>query len=263
MGNSHGSAKVAPQEHRRTTISTDMDEIDMDSSLARIAIPWHSIRLGTRMQQTQEPWISINKSWCIGPNYMTRVVVKQVDTARMDNMVLAKEVTTMQQLHHPNLVQFVGVTWHASYSYVVTECLELGELRQCLRDVHDHRVLLRMLQDIARGMSFLHAQNPPIIHRALHSANIHVSQHMRAKIANYECGRFKTLTPPPPSTAPEVVAGGPCTEKVDVFGFGVVMSEMFSLHEHPLLLQLHAECVASDPQSRPAFPDVLRRLDVM
>jgi serine/threonine protein kinase len=45
---------------------------------------------------------------------------------------------------------------------------------------------LRMATDIAKGMDFLHRQNPPIIHRDLKSANVLVAEQYccKARIAS-------------------------------------------------------------------------------
>ncbi|ETV64907.1 TKL protein kinase, variant [Aphanomyces astaci] len=197
MGNNAASAaKVAPQECKMDVMTTPSRQwtrsplgqhtIDVDATLAAIAIPWHCIRLGTKLPDTHAPWVCINKSWCIGPNYMSRVIVKQIDDSRLDAMALAKEVRVMKQLSHPNVVQFVGMTCHGPYSYVVTECLENGDLRQCLQRVNLESHVLGILRDVACGMSYLHSRSPPILHQALHSGNIHIT-YVHASYSSHPC----------------------------------------------------------------------------
>ncbi|ETV91053.1 TKL protein kinase [Aphanomyces invadans] len=272
MGNAHVSAaQVAPQEckllaHRNAPMrqGDTFGQIDLDASLAAIAIPWHCIRLGTKLADTHAPWVSINKSWCIGPNYMTRVMVKQIDVTRLDTIALAKELQLMKQLVHPNVVKFVGVTCQGPHSYVVTECVENGDLRQCLHRIDLETHVVSLLRDIACGMAFLHTRNPPIIHQALHTGNIHITHDFRAKIANAECSRFKKPVAHP-WVAPEVVdASHPFDEMADVYSFALVMAEVLGERSEALtvdLVRMYTTCLSRNPTDRPTFTRIVEQLD--
>ena len=49
-------------------------------------------------------------------------------------------------------------------------------------------VKLSILQDVSRGLSYLHAHNPPIVHQALYSDNILLTKGLIAKIGDFKIG---------------------------------------------------------------------------
>ena len=49
-------------------------------------------------------------------------------------------------------------------------------------------VKLSILQDVSRGLCYLHTQNPPIVHQALYSDNILLTKGLTAKIADFKTG---------------------------------------------------------------------------
>ena len=52
----------------------------------------------------------------------------------------------------------------------------------------------QMALDIVRGLSYLHNQNPPIVHRDLKSLNIILNEDGRAKIGDFGLARVKSAT---------------------------------------------------------------------
>ena len=49
-------------------------------------------------------------------------------------------------------------------------------------------IKLSILQDVSRGLCYLHAQNPPIVHQALYSDNILLTKGLVAKIGDFKTG---------------------------------------------------------------------------
>ena len=91
-----------------------------------------------------------------------------------------REVAIMPKVTHPNLVAFVGAASLQRPFRIITEfcaggcCFEL--LHNC-----DHTELcwaqqLKMYQDVAGAMNYLHNFNPQIIHRDLKSLNLLLSR---------------------------------------------------------------------------------------
>jgi serine/threonine protein kinase len=94
--------------------------------------------------------------------------------------------------------------------------------------------------EIARGMAFLHAQNPPILHRDLKCANILLSGDLNAKITDF--GESRTLSGvdensmttvgTPYFMAPEVFSSEDVdrtySTKVDIYSFGVMLFEIYN-----------------------------------
>ncbi|KAL3776804.1 hypothetical protein ACHAW5_006223 [Stephanodiscus triporus] len=89
------------------------------------------------------------------------------------------EAGMMAILRHPNVLQLFGCSLTAQAIWIVSELCSLGSLRQLLDDRERTLPLetrLNLALQVAEGMSYLHAQDPPIIHRDLKSHNIFVHE---------------------------------------------------------------------------------------
>lgn len=95
------------------------------------------------------------------------------------------EVDICCRLKHPRLVDFVGYSTSPSLC-IVQEWMELGSLydlfttgwRGCIGPASDTAAVRQQLVlalDVARGMAYLHAWRPPLIHRDLKSLNLLIS----------------------------------------------------------------------------------------
>ena len=96
------------------------------------------------------------------------------------------------ELRHPNIVKMLGVFYpkkRAILPYLVMELME-NNLTQLLQN-HQNicmYVKLSILQDVSRGLCYLHTQNPPIVHQALYSDNILLTKGLIAKIGDFKTG---------------------------------------------------------------------------
>ncbi|KAG3036651.1 hypothetical protein PC120_g120 [Phytophthora cactorum] len=155
----------------------------------------------------------------------------------------AKMTATMD---HPHIVSFVGVAWDSlSDLCVVLEYMDGGELRTLLNkyeeDKHpvgfDQQKLTIALQ-VCRALSYLHSLMPSVIHRDLKSRNILLDSEMKAKLSDFGISRERldrTMTAGVGTSlwmAPEVMLGERYDDKVDMFSFGVVLSEL-DVHTRP------------------------------
>jgi serine/threonine protein kinase len=89
------------------------------------------------------------------------------------------EAGMMAILRHPNVLQLFGCSLTVQAIWIVSELCSLGSLRQLLDDNErslpvDIRINLAL--QVAEGMTYLHNQVPPIIHRDLKSHNIFVHE---------------------------------------------------------------------------------------
>jgi serine/threonine protein kinase len=96
----------------------------------------------------------------------------------------ANEATLHRRLRHPNVVQLMGIC--LTPPCVVLEFMARGTLYGILQNTTVElslKLRLSFLRDVARGMTFLHAQG--LIHRDLKSLNVLVDDDWRAKIADF------------------------------------------------------------------------------
>jgi serine/threonine protein kinase len=94
-------------------------------------------------------------------------------------------------LVHPNIVMVMGLSPSPEGDdsfLIVTEYLARGSLSDVLAD---ERVLLplpmalMLMLEAARGILFLHASQPPIVHRDIKSANLLVTSDFRVKVSDF------------------------------------------------------------------------------
>jgi serine/threonine-protein kinase CTR1 len=179
------------------------------------------------------------------------------------------EVDICCRLTHPRLVDFLGYTT-APDLCIVQELMEQGSLYDQFRRGWRAKSLEQQLvlaHDIARGMAYLHAWRPPLIHRDLKSLNILVSANQpsgdssrglaaplaRCKVTDFGMTRAKAMGQPteaeamaggaspaevmtlamtrcgtPFWTAPEIIQGGTYNESVDQYAFGCVCLEILT-----------------------------------
>lgn len=166
----------------------------------------------------------------------TEIAVKKLPKHMLSNQKFledfAQEISIMAQLRHPNVIQFLGVAVDKASLYMLTEFMPRGSLYDVLHDREQNlpaELLVAMLLDTARGMSYLHTR---LIHRDLKSHNLLVDQHWHVKICDFGLSRLfephlNTLTAcgTPCWTAPEVLRNERYTEKADVYSYGIVIWE--------------------------------------
>ena len=148
-----------------------------------------------------------------------------------------EESRLLSQLHHPNIVQFVGVYFHQGerLPILVMELLHTN-LHACIKQ-HGHRlpkdIAYSILHDVALGLHYLHSQSPPIMHRDINARNILLTSKMSAKIDFGVARCFEittgslsrvsgTLAYMPPEAFPRY------DTSIDVFSYGIIMIFMFS-----------------------------------
>jgi len=156
------------------------------------------------------------------------------------------EVEMLRQLRHPRLLRFLGAcVGEDQVLYIVTEYMPGGTIFDLL---HIEKAGLtpadrfRFALHITEGVAYLHAQNPPVVHRDLKSPNIMVDRTPLgwiAKIIDYglaECLMKTHVTLPAGKgvqgsagyMSPECfVAPVRLTVKVDVWALGCILIEVF------------------------------------
>ena len=161
-----------------------------------------------------------------------------------------RECQLMSTLHHPHIVQFLGVCFLPGSR---TPALVMEKLATSLHDILDPEpepptrpfipVSLKrsVLHDVAWGLSFLHSHSPPIIHRDLSAKNVLLNDGMVAKIADLGMARIvpslgaSTMTKAPGASIympPEALEDKSRYDvTIDIFSLGVLaiftLSQMF------------------------------------
>ena len=236
----------------------------------------------------------------IGEFRCQKVAVKQIhDSIVSDHFLqlLNREINTMAQLRHPNLLQFIGaVLDHPSGNpMIITEIMDIS-----LRGAYEKKQLspvpvsicLSIMRDVAVGLNYLHCLPDPIIHRDVSSANVLLESKgpgkWKTKISDFGSAKLarSAVTKAPGATvysAPEalqsvtVVNKKKQTTKMDIFSYGVLFCEAMNCQfpdedifqnllkqtktSSPSIHQLILQCISEDPEHRPTMKQVIQQLD--
>ena len=98
-----------------------------------------------------------------------------------------QECQLMSSLHHPNITQFLGISFlpGVQLPMLIMERLE-SSLDDLLEQIPNLSFTLKhsVLEDVAKGLHYLHNREPPVIHRDLTAKNILLTSSMVAKISD-------------------------------------------------------------------------------
>ncbi|GFP87136.1 serine/threonine-protein kinase ctr1 [Phtheirospermum japonicum] len=176
----------------------------------------------------------------------TKVSVKILDKdghADPDSInVFRHELTLLEKVRHPNVVQFIGAVTQNIPMMIVLEYHSRGDLASYLQKKGrlSPSKALRFALEIARGMNYLHECKPePIIHCDLKPKNILLDFGGQLKVAGFGVIRMSTISPDKAKlvqpeaidhssfyVAPEIYRDEIFDRSVDVHSFGVMLYEM-------------------------------------
>ncbi|XP_066024495.1 fibroblast growth factor receptor 2-like isoform X2 [Pocillopora verrucosa] len=250
---------------------------------------------------------------------MTTVAIKMLksNATESDKRDLMKELETMKQLKpHPYVIKLLGCVTESEPLLVLVEYVPFGDLVGYLRksrglndtyykdpDIKPQtnltsQQLMKFAWQIADGMSYLSSKF--IIHRDLAARNVLVGQNETCKITDFGMARdvqqeniYERKSKgrlPVKWTAYEALLYGKYTTKSDVWSYGVVLYEIFTIggspyprmdgrkianllqqgyrmpkpqHVDDKLYQIMTSCWQNDPDARPTFIELRNQLKGM
>ncbi|XP_022803821.1 tyrosine kinase receptor Cad96Ca-like [Stylophora pistillata] len=245
----------------------------------------------------------------------SRVVVNEINAKKKDLQDMLTELDLMKTLKpHPHVVELIGYCIEKDPLLIVLEYLPYGDLlgyllkSRGIEDIKNTREkkpsssltkedLLRFVWMIADGMSYLSRMK--IVHRDLSARNVLVGDNKVCKISDFGLARGlredvytrKTEARLPARwMPPESLLYGESSTKSDIWSYGIVMWEVFTIGESPYpgvksgeiadllqtgyrmpkpphisqeLYSIMANCWEEKPEERPTFQwlcCVIRRL---
>ncbi|TQD79821.1 hypothetical protein C1H46_034630 [Malus baccata] len=145
---------------------------------------------------------------------------------------------------HRNLLRLHGFCTTPTERLLVYPYMANGSVASCLRDrpegqpALDWPIRQRIALGSARGLAYLHDYcDPKIIHRDVKAANILLDKEFEAVVGDFGLAKLMDykdtyVTTPVCGTighmAPEHFSTGVSSEKIDVFGYGVMLLELIT-----------------------------------
>uniref|UniRef100_A0A3Q3IND1 Tyrosine-protein kinase n=1 Tax=Monopterus albus TaxID=43700 RepID=A0A3Q3IND1_MONAL len=154
------------------------------------------------------------------------------------------EARILKQYDHPNIVRLIGVCTQKQPIYIIMELIQGGDFLSFLRhEGHSlkPKMLIKMTENVAAGMMYLESKK--CIHRDLAARNCLVAENNVVKISDFGMSRQQDdgvysaegglKQVPVKWTAPEALNYGRFTTESDVWSFGVLLWEAFSMGMTP------------------------------
>ena len=147
--------------------------------------------------------IRVNGLVCAGKRMYDALVNSQNEGADCMIEKYFDECQLLSGLRHPNVVLFLGICFlgtrppsTADLPVLVMEMLQ-GSLDHLLENTPNVPLAkkISILQDVARGLVYLHGHTPAIIHRDLTARNVLLNSAMVAKIADMGNSRLVDMQP--------------------------------------------------------------------
>ncbi|XP_073148452.1 probable serine/threonine-protein kinase SIS8 isoform X2 [Henckelia pumila] len=294
----HEGLRLTSEGERISDRSVGNESFKSDTTFDDVAdceIPWEDITLGERIGLGSYGEV-YRGDW-----HGTEVAVKRfLDQDKIGESLeeFKSEVLLMKRLRHPNVVLFMGAVTRPPNLSIVTEFLPRGSLYRLIHRPNnqlDERRRLRMALDTARGLNYLHTCTPLIVHRDLKSPNLLVDKNWVVKVCDFGLSRMKHNTYLSSRStagtaewmAPEILRNEPSNEKCDVYSFGVILWELFTLQQpwggmnpmqvvgavgfqhrrleipdnmDPVVADIIRKCWQTDPKLRPSFTEIMALL---
>jgi guanylate cyclase len=167
-------------------------------------------------------------------NIMSQSFIRHNELERLQH-----HIKRLVRIRHPCIVTVMGAVIKSSkrskekYSplHLVMEWMEMGSLFEILHHMSfpiEADTALGFVQNITRGMSFLHSYSPPLIHGDLTSSNVLVDRNFNAKLTDLAFPQKGEISGKFLWMAPELFDSSLNHENTtasDIYSFGIVLNE--------------------------------------
>lgn len=210
-----------------------------------------------------------------------------------------KEIETLSEIRHPNIVQFLGTHSDEQGSlFLIMEHVEGGSVSDLVVFLQAGQKKVSLSQKmnifigIGRALEYLHSI--PLVHRDLSSSNVLLTKELQVKVSDF--GMCRAFTNQPSTLAPgcylymppeALRRDGVFTEKGDIFSLSVIIMELIN-QAHPRVLNIEGseytkrmrdvqhfnsksppealrglveQCLHDNPTKRPHARDINRELE--
>ncbi|CAO3688762.1 unnamed protein product [Umbelopsis ramanniana] len=176
-------------------------------------------------------------------------VVNSATEDRKRTMIsaLEREIALLKDLHHENIVQYLGFQCDEAHFSIFLEYVPGGSVSGLLANIGAFKepLVRSFVRQILKGLNYLHGRD--IIHRDIKGANVLVDQKGGVKISDFGISKkveddmmlVSGASANRPSLqgsvfwmAPEVVKQTQYTRKADIWSLGCMVVEMFT-NDHP------------------------------
>ncbi|XP_075703161.1 tyrosine-protein kinase Srms [Rhinoderma darwinii] len=231
-------------------------------------------------------------------NDTVKVAIKTFKQEDLNRSDFEKEINALKNLCHRNLIQLLAVCSFGEPVYIVTELMVKGNLNDYLKGTEGVQLtnadFVEMICQVADGMEYL--EKKQVVHRDLATRNVLVGENLICKIADFGLARLlkddcyspeNNRSVPIRWTAPESLMYCKYSTKSDVWSFGIVMFEVYTLGDVPYkgltnrevitkvtkgyrlpqpsicsmeMYNLMLLCWMDKPRDRPSFQEVVENL---
>ena len=182
---------------------------------------------------------------CVGKKMHDILYLNATPQQREDMLTRFQgECELLSRLHHPCIVQFIGVYFEEGTPLPV---LVMERLHSTLAATIDRygvlpdQISYGILCDVSLGLRYLHEHSPPIVHRDLSANNVLLTPEMSGKISDLGVAKMLNLSPAQMTQLVQTKAPGtPCymppeafsfqpkyNTKIDIYSMGVMLIHVF------------------------------------
>ena len=154
------------------------------------------------------------------------------------------EAKILKKLEHENIVKYYDSFKDNSYFFIIMEYCQNSDLRNFIKNYKDNNnqsieesIISSIVLDICAGIKEIHKNN--IIHRDLKPENIFITDEHKCKVGDFGISKKLEGTNHAKTQgigtifymAPELLSGNPYDNKVDIWGLGCIIYELFTLEQ--------------------------------